>query len=68
MKTAGQTCGNPLIRLVLARLAYVDVNGKAVLEALGHHPENSPLDENFLKKYCGKVTEGIDRICNWLTD
>ncbi len=53
---------------LMARLAYVDFDGKAVLEAIGNLPENSPLDENFLTKYCGKVIEGIDRICGWLTD
>lgn len=51
---------------LLARLAYVDFDGKAVLEAIGNLQENSPLDENFLKKYCGKVIEGIDRICSWM--
>lgn len=53
---------------LLARLAYVDFDGKAVLEAIGNLPENSSLDENFLTKYCGKVIEGIDRICSWVTD
>jgi len=52
---------------LMARLAYVDFDGKAVLDALESYPETSPLDENFLKKYCGKVIEGIDRICNWVT-
>lgn len=51
---------------LMARLAYVDFDGKAVLDALESYPESSPLDEVFLKKYCGKVIEGIDRICNWI--
>lgn len=52
---------------LLARLAYVDFDGKAVLEAIGNLPESSPLDEHFLTKYCGKVIEGIDRICGWVS-
>ncbi|MFC2164213.1 aminotransferase class I/II-fold pyridoxal phosphate-dependent enzyme [Acidobacteriota bacterium] len=50
-----------------ARLAYVDFNGRAALDALKSLPGNQPLSEEFLKKYCGNVIEAIDRICEWMT-
>jgi hypothetical protein len=49
-----------------ARLAYVDFNGRAAIESLDSHEENSPIEEEFLKKHCENVLEAIDRICNWL--
>jgi len=50
-----------------ARLAYVDFNGRAALDALKSLPKNQPLSEEFLKTYCGNVIEAIDRICEWMT-
>ncbi len=48
------------------RIAYVDFNGKAALDALSSIPENQPLSEEFLKTYCGNVIKAIDRMCDWI--
>jgi len=49
-----------------ARIAYVDFNGKAALDAVASIPESQPLSEEFLKTYCGKVIKAIDRMCDWV--
>lgn len=49
-----------------ARLAYVDFNGRAAIESLDSLEENTPIEEEFLKKHCKNVLEAIDRICHWL--
>lgn len=49
-----------------ARLAYVDFNGKAAIEALESRLDNTPLEEDFLKRNCGNVIEAIECICDWL--
>ncbi len=49
-----------------ARLAYVDFDGKAVLEAVKTIPDDQELSEAFLKTYCGNVIEAINRICEWM--
>ena len=51
-----------------ARLAYVDFNGKAALQALDHIPTDRALDNEFLKKYCGNVIEAAERMCAWFAD
>jgi hypothetical protein len=30
-------------------------------------PGSSPLDEAFLREYCQPTVDGIDRLCNWLS-
>ncbi len=50
-----------------ARLAYVDFNGRAALEAVETIPNDQELTEAFLKTHCGNVIEAIDRICEWMT-
>jgi len=49
-----------------ARIAYVDFNGKAALDAVASIPESQPISEEFLKTYCGKVIKAIDRMCDWV--
>ncbi len=49
-----------------ARIAYVDSNGKAALDAVASIPESQPISEEFLKTYCGKVIKAIDRMCDWV--
>ncbi len=49
-----------------ARIAYVDFDGKAVLEALQSVPENQSLSEDFLMRYCGRVMKAVDRISEWM--
>jgi aspartate aminotransferase len=49
-----------------ARLAYVDFDGAAVLEASRRVPESQALDKSFVPKHCGRVMTAIDRLCDWL--
>ncbi len=49
-----------------ARLAYVDFNGRAALEAVEDIPGDQALDDNFVKTHCGRVIEAIDRINEWV--
>ncbi len=49
-----------------ARLAYVDFDGAAALEAAGMVPEGEALDEDFVRKHCGRVVEAVGRIGDWL--
>jgi aspartate aminotransferase len=49
-----------------ARIAYVDFDGKSVLEAVKSVHEDQPLGENFLKTYCGNVLKAIDRMSEWI--
>ncbi len=49
------------------RLAYVDFDGGAALSASARTPLNEPLPSDDLGTTCGKVLEGIDALCAWLT-
>ena len=62
----GVSFGRPDYKMAL-RLAYVDFDGKAALEAAERIPLERPLDERFLRTYCANVTTAIDRICEWAT-
>ncbi|MCA9667263.1 MAG: aminotransferase class I/II-fold pyridoxal phosphate-dependent enzyme [Myxococcales bacterium] len=48
-----------------ARLAYVDFDGAAALDAL-EAGGDAPVDEEFLRAYCPKVIDGIEALCSWL--
>ena len=48
------------------RLAYVDINGALVLKNAMNEYRNKPLDEVFLKQYCGKMCEGVAKLEEWL--
>jgi aspartate aminotransferase len=50
----------------LARLAYVDFDGAAALDALGEMAENQFPDEDFLATYCPKIVKATDLLCDWL--
>jgi aspartate aminotransferase len=58
----GSAFGRPPYELT-ARLAYVDFDGAAALQA---SKTLDTLDESFLRAHCGRVTTAIDRICDWL--
>ena len=58
----GSAFGRPVEELT-ARLAYVDFDGALVLAA---SPDRGPLSEEFLRTYCGKVIEAVDRLTSWL--
>ncbi len=48
------------------RMAYVDINGADVLEKATNEYRDEPLDEIFLKQYCGKMYDGISELETWL--
>ena len=53
--------------LLSLRLAYVDFDGGAALEAAAAVPGDGPLDDAFVRTRCAGVTEAIDRMCGWIT-
>lgn len=53
-------------RELTARLAYVDFDGAAALDALTGLGKDAPLDDAFLRDHCGRVTTAIDRVVQWL--
>lgn len=61
----GEEFGRPEEELTV-RLAYVDFDGASALEQVGHLAKDAPVDEDFLRAHCGRVTEAIDRFCQWL--
>lgn len=61
----GSEFGRPPEELT-ARLAYVDFDGAAALDAVAGMSRDAGLDEAFVRRYCPKVTEAIERICRWL--
>ncbi len=57
----GSEFGRPESEFTL-RLAYVDFDGEQALANVN----GRPVDEVFLRKYCGRVTTAIDRFVDWL--
>jgi aspartate aminotransferase len=61
----GSSCGQPDAELAL-RLAYVDFDGAATLDAslaLGLERE---IDDAFLEEHCPRVIEAVDRMGEWV--
>jgi aspartate aminotransferase len=57
------TCfGRPEEELSL-RLAFVDFDGGAALDALAN---GETLDADFLSRHCGRVVEGIEAMAQWV--
>ncbi len=52
---------------LLGRLAYVDFDGRAALEACEKMPTDAVLGEDFLRATCPRVIAGIDRLASWLS-
>ena len=48
-----------------ARIAYVDFDGKAALDAAEKLTVDC-IDEAFVMQHCTRITMAIDRICGWL--
>ncbi|RUO32560.1 pyridoxal phosphate-dependent aminotransferase [Aliidiomarina soli] len=46
------------------RIAYVDFDGEAALDAL---EAGATLDHEFLRRYCGRVVEAIDRMHDFIS-
>ena len=61
----GASFGRPSSELTL-RLAYVDFDGASALNAAAARRPDGELDEAFLRRYCPKVTEAVDRIVAWV--
>ncbi len=49
-----------------ARLAYVDFDGAAALAAVAELPDEATPDEAFVRRYLPRVTDGIERMCDWV--
>lgn len=49
-----------------ARLAYVDFDGQAALQACADSPANRSLSDSFLEQHCMQVVEGVGRIAEWV--
>jgi aspartate aminotransferase len=82
IRTAGQLCnrllgdtgvallpgsdfGRPATELT-ARLSYVDFDGARALAAAEQIPRDTKLGEGFLRSWCGRTLEAVDRIAEWL--
>ena len=51
-----------------ARLAYVDFDGKEALDGIKKVPDKQSPGQEYLEKYCGRMLEAIDRICDWVNN
>lgn len=61
----GSDFGRPPSELT-ARLAYVDFDGGAALDATADEPANGVLETAFLKRYCGPTVTAVERLCEWI--
>lgn len=61
----GSSFGRPEKELT-ARMAFVDFDGARALAAVEQKPGGEPVDEKFLREYCGKVLTAIDVLIDWL--
>ncbi len=50
---------------LVARMAYVDFDGRLVLEQLKNY-DDKKLQEDFIERYCPSIYEGVKAITNWL--
>ena len=60
----GSDFGQPPKELT-TRLAYVDFDGARALAAAEKVRAGEPLDEMFVRRYCGRVVDAVDRMCDW---
>ena len=49
-----------------ARIAYVDFDGAQALAAAETLGPETPLSDEFLRRYCGRTLTAIERLCEWL--
>jgi len=61
----GSEFGRPEQELTM-RIAYVDFDGRAAMDASRAAPPGSDLGEDFVRAYCGRVWEAVDRLCEWI--
>lgn len=50
---------------LVARLAYVDFNGKLALEKIADY-DDKKLKEDFIRQYCPSVWKGVKALTDWL--
>lgn len=53
---------------LLARLAFVDFNGRLALKALENTQSSDGVNDTFLEKHCTQVTTAVQHICHWLQE
>ena len=61
----GSAFGRPVDELT-ARIAFVDFDGAGALASIAEYPADKELNGTFLKAHCGKLLDGIDRLCEWV--
>jgi len=61
----GSQFGRPPEELV-ARLAYVNFDGETALSAVRDLPDDAPVDDTFVTRWCSGSVEAIDRIVAWV--
>ena len=49
-----------------ARLAYVNFDGTAALEAAETIPDELPLSDDFLQTYCPETISAVERLVDWV--
>jgi len=49
-----------------ARLAFVDFDGGAALDAAAHEPRTVPLPDAFFERFAARTLAGVDLICDYL--
>ncbi len=62
----GGAFGRPASELSI-RIACVDFDGAAAMQGIAAVPGSDVPDEAFLREYCQPTVDGIDRLCNWLS-
>jgi aspartate aminotransferase len=61
----GAAFGRPDAELT-ARLAYVNFDGAAALDAAAAAGPDVELDDEFLRTHCADTMEAVDRTCDWV--
>ena len=62
----GANFGRPAGELTL-RMAYVDFDGAEAMQAADREPDDRELNALFLRKYCPRVTDAMERIGTWVS-
>jgi aspartate aminotransferase len=52
---------------LITRIAYVDFDGKAALEAAATFGNGKVLNDSFVKSASPRLVEAFDKMCHWLT-
>lgn len=61
----GTAFGRPEDELTI-RMAYVDFDGTAAMEASRRIPLDERLDDAFVGAHFGRLVEALDRVCAWV--